>query len=88
VNYTGTATGSVSADGSGNYTIPSLGPGSYTITPTKGGFTFSPTSSPQTITNADISGVNFTATASGGGGTAFDITFRGRLWVTRVVTGL
>jgi hypothetical protein len=88
VSYTGTASGSVSADGSGNYSIPSLGPGSYTITPTKGGFTFSPTNSPQTITNADISGVNFVATASGGGGTAFDITFRGRLWVTRVVTGL
>jgi hypothetical protein len=62
VSYTGTSSGSVSADGSGNYSIPSLGPGSYTITPSKTGFTFSPVNSAQTITNANITGVNFTAT--------------------------
>lgn len=67
VAYTGTASGSVTADGSGNYTIPSLAAGSYTITPSAAGFTFSPTSSPETISGSNITGVDFTATPSGGG---------------------
>jgi inhibitor of cysteine peptidase len=66
VAYSGTASGSVTADGSGNYTIPSLGPGSYTITPTLTGYAFTPTSRNQTITTADVSGVNFTAAVSSG----------------------
>ena len=40
-----------------------LKPGSYTVTPTKTNYTFYPTSSAQTITNADISGVDFVSTA-------------------------
>lgn len=63
VSWTGAASGSVTADGSGNYnTGEVLISGAYTITPSKTGFTFSPTSSAQTIAGADISGVNFTAT--------------------------
>ena len=62
VSWTGTASGSTTADGSGNYTIPSLADGSYTITPTKTGYSFSPTNSAQTVSGADITGVNFTAT--------------------------
>ncbi len=62
VSYSGTASGSVTADGSGNYTIPNLLNGSYTITPSKIGYTFSPTNSNQTVNGADITGVNFTAT--------------------------
>ena len=62
VSYTGTASGSVTADGSGNYTITGLANGSYTITPTKTGYTFSPSSSPETVSGSNITGVNFTAT--------------------------
>lgn len=63
VSYSGAASGSVTADGSGNYTIPNLNAGSYTITPSKSGYTFSPTNSSQTVSTAtDISAVNFTAT--------------------------
>ena len=62
VSWSGTASGSTTADGSGNYTTSSLGPGSYTITPSKTGYSFSPSNSSQTITAADITGVNFTAT--------------------------
>lgn len=62
VSYSGTASGSVTADGSGNYSIPSLADGSYTITPSETGYTFSPTSSNQTVSGANITGVNFTAT--------------------------
>ena len=50
-------------DASGNYTFTGLDNGSYTITPSRTGFTFSPTSSPQTVSGADKTGVNFTATA-------------------------
>jgi hypothetical protein len=62
VSYSGTASGSVTADGSGNYSIVGLGAGSYTITPSKTDYTFSPTSSNQTITSSNITGVNFVAT--------------------------
>jgi hypothetical protein len=62
VSYSGASSGSVVADGSGNYTIPGLLNGSYTITPSLTGYSFSPTNSSQTISGADITGVNFTAT--------------------------
>jgi hypothetical protein len=59
VSYTGTASGSVTADSSGDYSIPLLAAGSYTITPSKTGKTFSPTSTPETVVASDITGVNF-----------------------------
>lgn len=71
VSYTGTASGSVTADGSGNYTITGLANGSYTITPSLAGFTFAPTNSAQTVNNANITGVNFVATAAS---TVFSVT--------------
>jgi hypothetical protein len=43
VSYAGTSSGSVVADGSGNYLIYGLANGSYVVTPTKTGYTFSPT---------------------------------------------
>jgi len=66
VSYSGTASGSVIADGSGNYTIPNLIPGSYTITPSASGYVFAPFSSNQTISSSNISGVNFTASPNSG----------------------
>jgi len=62
VSWSGASSGSVTADGSGNYNTGNLIPGSYTITPSKTGYSFSPSNSSQTITNANITGVNFTAT--------------------------
>jgi len=61
VSYSGAASGSVTSDVNGNYTIPILTNGSYTITPTLGGFAFTPTSSNQTPSGTDITGVNFTS---------------------------
>jgi hypothetical protein len=66
VTWSGTASGSVTSDSSGNYVIPITTAGSYTITPSKTGFSFAPVSSSQTVTTADILGVNFTAAAAGG----------------------
>lgn len=64
VAYTGTSSGSVISDALGNYTIPNLANGSYTITPSKSTVTFTPTSSNQTVSSALITGVNFTASAN------------------------
>ncbi len=50
-------------DGNGNYTISGLVDGNYTITPSKTGYTFSPTSTSVTISGANQTGKNFTATA-------------------------
>jgi hypothetical protein len=65
VTYAGTTSGSVVADGSGNYSIsglPNLWTG--TVTPSKTGYTFSPANSSQTINSGDNTGVNFTAKLS------------------------
>src|SRR5207302_5777459 len=41
--------GSATSDGSNNYSIPSLPNGSYTVTPSKSGCTFSPTTLSVTV---------------------------------------
>ena len=83
VAWSGTASGSTTADGSGNYTIPNLQDGSYTVTPSKAGFTFSPANSAQTVVGFNVTGVNFTATAGGGTGTQGDMLTTNR-WCTRL----
>jgi hypothetical protein len=81
VSYSGPSSGSVVADGSGNYTIPTTVNGVYTITPSSPGQTFSPSSQTVNMVSANVSGVNFTQAS------AFDILFRGKLYMTRVVSG-
>lgn len=65
VSYSGASSGSVIADSSGNYTITGLGDGSYTITPSKTGWVFTPAILNETVSAADISGANFVATSTG-----------------------
>ncbi|MFI5088964.1 MAG: DUF4082 domain-containing protein [Terriglobales bacterium] len=87
VNLTGTSSATVTADASGNYTFSGLNAGSYTVTPSKSGFTFTPPSQPATITNANITGVNFSSAAvptftisgtiSGAGGSGATVTLSG-----------
>lgn len=55
---------STTSDGSSNYTLAGLAAGTYTVTPTKSGCTFSPVSSAVTITTANVTGVNFTASCT------------------------
>ncbi|MBV8552171.1 MAG: DUF1929 domain-containing protein [Acidobacteriaceae bacterium] len=69
VTLSGAANASVSADSSGNYTFTGLANGKYTVTPAKSGYTFQPPSQPVTLSSANVGGVNFTASSSGGGGT-------------------
>ncbi len=46
----------------GTYTFSNLSPGNYIITPFLQSYAFTPTSANRTITNANITGVDFTAT--------------------------
>jgi plastocyanin len=62
MTLTGASSDNVITDASGNYTFTGLDNGSYTITPSRTGFTFSPTDNTQNV-SGDITGVNFTATA-------------------------
>ena len=63
VTLSGASTGTQTADSSGNYTFTGLAPGNYAITPSKAGFAFNPTSQSVTLSNADVTAVNFTAAA-------------------------
>lgn len=63
MTLSGAGSATATTDASGNYVFSGLASGSYTITPAKTGFTFTPPSSTQTINGADLTGVDFTATA-------------------------
>jgi hypothetical protein len=69
LNSTTTAT----TDASGNYTFTGLANGNYTVTPSKSGYTFSPTSSSLAVYGANIPGVNFIE-SSATGATAYAYT--------------
>ena len=64
INLGGSAAASTIADASGNYSFGALPNGSYTITPSKSGFSFTPASLSATVNGANLGGQNFTATAS------------------------
>ena len=64
VTLSGAASFTTSADASGNYSFTSLANGTYTVTPSSQTASFSPTSLPVTISNGNVSAVNFTATAT------------------------
>jgi hypothetical protein len=63
VSLSGTVSKTATADVSGNYSFTGLTNGSYSIAPSKSGVSFSPTSQPATINSANITGINFTASA-------------------------
>jgi len=72
ISLSGTMTGSTTADSSGNYSFAGLPNGNYTLTPTKSGYTFSPTSQNVGVNNANPPAVNFTATQNTGSGLQMD----------------
>jgi len=63
ITLTGTSSGSTLTDSSGNYSFSGVANGGYTITASKTGYTFSPIFS-ITVNGANITGQNFTATAT------------------------
>jgi len=60
------ASHSAVTDAAGHYTITGLSDGTYTVTPTLSGYTFSPASASSTVQGADVTGVDFTSSVSGG----------------------
>ena len=62
VALTGAASASATSDGSGNYSFSGLANGNYAVTPSHSGYSFNPTSQAVTISGANVTGVNFTAT--------------------------
>jgi hypothetical protein len=60
---TGTSTGSATASAAGAYNFGGLANGTYTVTPSKSGFTFTPPSAAVTISGGNQT-VNFTATST------------------------
>jgi len=64
ITLSGAGSGTATTDASGNYSFSGLANGSYTITPSLSDYTLSPPNSPQIVNGANITSVNFTATAS------------------------
>jgi hypothetical protein len=60
----GAAQSTASADASGNYSFTGLANGTYTVTPSKTGFTFSPPNQSVPVSGANVTGTNFAATPS------------------------
>ena len=64
VALSGGASTSATADSSGNYTFAGLANGSYMVTPKHTGYAFTPGNQSATVNGANVTGVNFTATAA------------------------
>jgi subtilisin family serine protease len=62
-----TGSGSATTNSSGAYTLSGLSNGTYTLTPSLSGYTFSPASRSVTVNSADVTGQDFTGSGSGGG---------------------
>ena len=86
VNVTGAATATATADANGNYTLSGLANGTYTVTPTLSGVTFSPGSQTVTVNSAHVLNVNFdsstqtysiTGAISGPGGAGATVSLTG-----------
>jgi hypothetical protein len=65
LSLSGTQSSTATADVSGNYRFTGLANGPYTVTPSKSGFTFTPSSQTVTISGGNVLSVNFTAQGAG-----------------------
>ncbi len=66
MTLSGAASAVATTDTGGNFSFSGLANGSYTIAPSKTNYTFTPAQSTESVSDADITGVNFTvATVSG-----------------------
>jgi alpha-tubulin suppressor-like RCC1 family protein len=63
----GTGSGTATTSGSGTYSFTSLADGSYTLTPSMAGYTFSPNTLAVSISGSDVTVQEFVATAIGSG---------------------
>jgi len=70
VTLNGAASATVTASSSGAYTFTGLANGTYAVTPSRAGYTFSPTSQSVTVNGANVTGTNFSAAPVAAGHTA------------------
>jgi len=61
VSLSGAASAGATADSNGNYAFSGLANGSYVLTPSKNGFTFTPPNQNVTLSGANLNSINFTA---------------------------
>ena len=66
VTLSGAVSATTTANSSGNYSFTGLANGSYAVTPSLTGYTFSPGVQSVTINGANVTGLNFTAIAQTG----------------------
>ena len=64
ITLSGGKSATATTSASGSYSFSSLANGSYTVTPSMAGYTFTPASLPVTISGANITSTNFVATAN------------------------
>jgi len=57
--------GAGATDGAGSYTIDAVAAGTWTVTPTRSGYQFSPASRSVPVSTADVTGVDFSVAATG-----------------------
>jgi O-glycosyl hydrolase len=61
ISLSGSSGATTTVDASGNFTFGGLANGNYAVTPTKAGFTFTPTTRSITLSGGDVAGLTFTA---------------------------
>ncbi|HLH03496.1 MAG TPA: DUF4082 domain-containing protein [Bryobacteraceae bacterium] len=62
ISLSGASSASTETNSSGQYTFSGLANGSYLLSPSASGYSFSPATSSVTVNGANVTGVNFTAT--------------------------
>ena len=62
ITLSGASSGTTTTNAGGYYSFSNLDNGSYTVTPSRTGYTFAPTSRPATVSGANVSALSFTAT--------------------------
>ena len=84
MTLSGTASGSTTTASDGTYSFTGLVNGSYTITPSKTGYTFSPSSLTFTVSGGNATGKDFTASAGGSVPIVKDANFPVSTWKNNV----
>jgi hypothetical protein len=72
VSLTGPSSATITADSSGGYTFNGLPNGTYMVTPSKSGFSFTPTNQMVPVSGANVTGINFTAQTATASSVAVD----------------
>jgi len=62
MSLSGAVSRTITTDANGDYTFTIVGNGSYTVTPSRTGYNFSPVNSSVTVNGADVTGQDFTGT--------------------------